>query len=53
MRKKLITIITYITIVTFIGFLVVLSIDQFRAEKSSKTVSKDKETNLLIQYKDN
>lgn len=52
MRKKLITIITYITIVTFIGFLVVLSIDQFRAEKSSKTVSKDKETNLLIQYKD-
>ena len=42
MRKKLITIITYITIVTFIGFLVVLSIDQFRAEKSSKTVSKDK-----------
>ena len=53
MRKKLITIITYITIVTFIGFLVVLSIDQFRAEKSSKAVSKDKETNLLIQYKDN
>ena len=53
MRKKLITIITYITIGTFIGFLVVLSIDQFRAEKSSKTVSKDKETNLLIQYKDN
>ena len=52
MRKKLITIITYITIVTFIGFLVVLSIDQFRAEKSSKTVPKDKETNLLIQYKD-
>ena len=53
MVKKLITIITYITIVTFIGFLIVLSIDQFRAEKSSKTVPKDKETNLLIQYKDN
>ena len=52
MRKKLITIITYITIVTFIGFLVVLSIDEFRAEKSYITVTKDKETNLLIQYKD-
>ena len=47
MVKKLITIITYITIVTFIGFLIVLSIDQFRAVKASK-----KETNLLIQYKD-
>ena len=37
MVKKLITIITYITIVTFIGFLIVLSIDQFRAVKASKT----------------
>ena len=53
MRKKLITIITYITIVTFIGFLIVLSIDQFRAVKASKTESNEKETNLLIQYKDN
>ena len=35
-----------------IGFLVVLSMNQFRAEKSSKTVSNEKETNLLIQYKD-
>ena len=39
MVKKLITIITYITIVTFIGFLIVLSIDQFRAVKASKTES--------------
>ena len=52
MVKKLITIITYITIVTFIGFLIVLSIDQFRAVKASKTESNEKETNLLIQYKD-
>lgn len=52
MVKKLITIITYITIVTFIGFLIVLSIDQFRAVKAFKTESNEKETNLLIQYKD-
>lgn len=53
MKKKLITIIAYITIITFIGFLVILSIDQFRAVKASKEGSKEKETNLLIQYKDN
>ena len=36
----------------FYRIFIVLSIDQFRAVKASKTESNEKETNLLIQYKD-